>query len=862
MQADGSSLCVSRIRRGESLGELTVLDGSPNYVTCTAVTASSLVLISREGLDRVAQAQPQVMVNYLAGTIGRLARVSDRVLQDFLHLRTPPDTTTLVLPQHALSPVSRVSIQREIDPRFDQLESRVLQKGDVLVDPDCVAELFFVLVEGTMELLGSDGTVTEVSCSGDSEEHAMIGLRAFMASGNYDSTVVATTECVLMGVEWRALVQLYPSIKQPFIQGLSRMIAPSIRHFCQLGFQRTFRRAGELVARSGDTVKVVFVMVSGRVRSHVPPKFDGFYHRNASQREHRKTWYDVCPGQTIGMTGFFTTGKHVGTSYTTRTSELVKVHTDAFRKLCIDFPKITLEYAKRSASRSALSGRLCKRARVFTIAVLPMSPAGVHDSLIDAFCVGLVRALGDDECCHVTLRNLPDAIKNVDSMMKTPRSSQLQGHFSDFGLARLTSWVTVQQERHKFVLLQAEGSEGSWSEFCVKNADCVLLAGLANPSPAVLPHEMAIVWGGDLRKSLLVVPELVLLHEQVSSSPLPRGTANTLDSRPQIKTHHHIRASVQADCERLARHIAGRSTGLVLGGGGSRGLAHLGVLRAMCGCEIPIDSIAGTSQGSFVAAVYAASLDHTQAWQRCELLASKLGSYTELLKDLTLPFSTYFHGERFTRTVWESLGLEDRCIEDLWIPFFCVTTNVSRSRMQLERRGSIRRAVRASMSIAGLVPPMYKDGDLLVDGGYCNNMPCDVMRQLLGDRAKVIAVDVENKDNSAFDGAVAVGGVRGGISGWRILFLTIVSKFVNTGFHYPSHSQIQSSLAFMTHSHHLDRMLDRHDIDLLIRPPAIQEYNLLDYHKLVEIEQMGFEDATEKLEKWWWQSHLRCVEDE
>lgn len=101
---------------------------------------------------------------------------------------------------------------------------------------------------------------------------------------------------------------------------------------------------------------------------------------------------------------------------------------------------------------------------------------------------------------------------------------------------------------------------------------------------------------------------------------------------------------------------------------------------------------------------------------------------------------------------------------------------------------------------------------LKLSAGYCNNIPCDVMRQDVGSEGKVspepplktlrlamqvIAVDVENKDNAAFEGVAALSGDGGGVSGWRILGLSLISKFVRTGFKWPSYSQLQYQLAFV-----------------------------------------------------------------
>lgn len=83
------------------------------------------------------------------------------------------------------------------------------------------------------------------------------------------------------------------------------------------------------------------------------------------------------------------------------------------------------------------------------------------------------------------------------------------------------------------------------------------------------------------------------------------GTASWLVARPNLTRHHHIRLGSGNDIGRLARWMAGKAVGLVLSGGGSRGLAHLGVLCALEDAGVPVDVVGGTSQGAFMAALYA-----------------------------------------------------------------------------------------------------------------------------------------------------------------------------------------------------------------------------------------------------------------
>lgn len=308
--------------------------------------------------------------------------------------------------------------------------------------------------------------------------------------------------------------------------------------------------------------------------------------------------------------------------------------------------------------------------------------------------------------------------------------------------------------------------------------------------------------------------ELVLVHRP---DAVPEGTAAWLDARPLLTRHHHIRLSFEPDLARLSRWMAGedregkkkgdqcgrhkagpprclhctaprrtggkrcwchekspgtprsdfpfpladRAVGLVLSGGGSRGLAHQGVLNALADAGVPIDVVGGTSQGAFMGGLCAQGLRRSAMEAAVRRYATQMGSVRRLLSDLTLPVISLFNGAGFDAVVREALG--PARIEDLWLKFFCVSTNLSRGAPSVHERGVLWRMCRASMTIVGLVPPVYHAGDLLVDGGYLNNIPVDVMRGL--GVGTVIVVDVEDRDQSAWHNLTPY---DGGLSGWQV----------------------------------------------------------------------------------------------
>ena len=265
--------------------------------------------------------------------------------------------------------------------------------------------------------------------------------------------------------------------------------------------------------------------------------------------------------------------------------------------------------------------------------------------------------------------------------------------------------------------------------------------------------------------------DLVLLHP--SSTTMPRGTRWWYACRPNLHRFHHVAVGCAEHTDRLARYIAGKTVGVVLSGGGARGLSHLGVLTSFAEQGVPVDFIGGTSQGSFMSALYASQPFHhpaalAQFALRTHMLAESMGSIRSLLSDATFPMLSYFAGQKFGLHIARILGEHTR-IEDLWIPFFLVTTNLSQADMCVHETGRLWKAVRASMTVLDYLPPMQMSRswpDLLIDGGYTNNLPVDVMHGLFQPRY-VIGVDVENKASEEKIQLVSYFGPH--LSGWWLL---------------------------------------------------------------------------------------------
>jgi len=206
-----------------------------------------------------------------------------------------------------------------------------------------------------------------------------------------------------------------------------------------------------------------------------------------------------------------------------------------------------------------------------------------------------------------------------------------------------------------------------------------------------------------------------------------------------------------------------------------------------------------------------------------------------MVLDLTMPILSVFNGKSFQGAVKKSLIDGPQHIEDMVTSYFCVATNLSTGGPHVYARGNLLRAVRASMSIVGLVPPIIdENGHVMCDGGYSDNLPVDAMREM--GASVVIAVDVEDRNVSPWSNLSM--SVEGVLSGWQILWdgwCPIPSW--TSGQRFPRQQHMLNALCGMAHSQnlaHLARFVQEKHIDLYLRPPVLQ-YALLDWKFMEDI---------------------------
>lgn len=287
-------------------------------------------------------------------------------------------------------------------------------------------------------------------------------------------------------------------------------------------------------------------------------------------------------------------------------------------------------------------------------------------------------------------------------------------------------WFSEVERTHDFVLYVAEDDETPWSQAVSRQVDRLFRVGRGDRRP---PAARARRHGAALQGQQLV--DLVLVH--AAEADRPHGAEAWIEALDPARVFH-VRRGNDGDAQRMARVLTGQSVGLVLSGGGARAYAHVGAVRALRERKVPIDFVGGVSMGGIIAAGVAMGWDDQEMDER--LHAAFVDSSP--LADIAFPILAMTRGEMVSQRLAEHFG--DTDIADLWLPFFCLSSNLTTGAYHMHRRGLLRQALRATVSLPGVLPPATMGSDVLVDGAVLKNFPADVMRALqLG---PIVGVDV------------------------------------------------------------------------------------------------------------------------
>lgn len=665
------------------------------------------------------------------------------------------------------------------------------------------------------------------------------------------------------------IVEKYPVVLLTMAKRLTSLLPRLILHI-DFALEWVQVDAGQVIHRQGDESDAIYIVLNGRLRAIIE-KDDGKL----------RVVGEYGQGESVGELEVMTESLRPATLHAIRDTELAKFPKSLFNSLALEHPGITIKISKIIAQRmralvedpffeqgkdktdTFTSNSVKSTLNLRTTAILPVT-AGVP---VVEFGNRLLTAL-----TQIGVTN------GVISLNYAAILNHLGRHaFTRMGKLKLSQYLADLEERYGMLLYIADTNVNSpWTQTCITQADCILLVGLAEGSPSIGEYERFL-----LGMKTTARKELVLLHVERYSPP--GLTRKWLRNRMWINGgHHHIQmafrthsepvhpqirrfgtvlkqrvqvlqAEIQkytsrrirqtplysaqtpfkGDFHRLARRLCGKSVGLVLGGGGARGISQVGVIRSLEEAGIPIDMIGGTSIGAFIGALYARDADVVPMYGRAKKFAGRMGSIWRFALDLTYPSASYTTGHEFNRGIFKTFGNSQ--IEDFWLEFYCNTTNISKSRSEIHNSGYVWRYVRASMSLAGLLPPLCDEGSMLVDGGYIDNLTVAHMKSLGAD--VIFAIDVGSLDDNlpqAFGDSLS--GAWALFNRWNPF-----SSHPNP----PTLSEIQARLAYVSSVDALERAKITPGC-LYMRPP-IDPYGTLEFAKFDEIYEVGYKYGQEYL---------------
>eukprot|EP00062_Callorhinchus_milii_P023906 gi/632983250/ref/XP_007908555.1/ PREDICTED: neuropathy target esterase [Callorhinchus milii] len=670
----------------------------------------------------------------------------------------------------------------------------------------------------------------------------IVGQLAVLTGEPLIYTIKANRECTFLKIsksDFYEIMREQPNVVLSIAHTVAVRMSPFVR---QMDFAIDWMavEAGRALYRQGDRSDCTYIVLNGRLRSVI---------RKGNGKKELVGEYGR--GDLIGVVEALTHQPRATTMHAVRDTELAKLPEGTLNNIKRRYPQVVTRlihllgqkilgnlqqvhgsfpatgFGLPSTSSADVTN---PTSNLSTVAVLPVC----DDVPIAAFSLELTHALNAIG---------PTLLLTSDSIRQRLGASALDSIHE----YRLSGWLVQQEDIHRIVLYQTDYTMTPWTQRCVRQADCILIVGLGDQEPALGELEQMLE-----NTAVRALKQLILLHKE--DSPSPARTVEWLNMRSWCSGHLHIRCPRRifsrrslvklkemyekvfqktvdrhSDFSRLARVLTGNTIALVLGGGGARGCSHVGVMKAMEEAGIPIDIVGGTSIGSFIGALYAEERSAVRTKQRAREWAKAMNSVFKTVLDLTYPITSMLSGSAFNTSIAEVF--EEKQIEDLWIPYFNVTTDITASAMRVHKDGSLWRYVRASMSLSGYLPPLCdpKDGHLLMDGGYINNLPADIAKTL--GAKTVIAIDVGSQDETDLSN------YGDSLSGWWLLWkrLNPWAEKVKV----PDMSEIQSRLAYVSCVRQLEVVKGSAYCEY-IRPP-IDRFKTMDFGKFDEIYDVGFQ---------------------
>ena len=557
----------------------------------------------------------------------------------------------------------------------------------------------------------------------------------------------------------------------------------------------------------GEKSDSFYLLVTGLLKAYIPKKGELI------------EVGEIYEGEVIGEMGILTNEARSASIFATRDSVVFKIDLEKANEIIMQYPLVLLQVATKIADRLRNVQDSNERHRTDIHSIVQLSSGKNHTKEIISIGNSLIDSMNKFNRSIVVSSKKVNEILNIESI-----NAELE---RDKFYPALDDLVDNFTKENRYLLLLCDEEYTPWTTWCLAISDknIFVVEESAGVSNTELLNKMNLS-EKDIPIHLHDEKQLIIYHQ--SKNSFPSKTSSIIEMLPKISNHYHMSINNKNDSDRVSRLIAKKGIGLCLSGGGAKGNAHIGVYKALIEHNIPIDAVCGTSAGGIVASLIAFGYDPETIISRLKETYKR-----KSFKEYTIPVTSIIATKK---VIQDAIFLgNDMDIEDLWIPYFSIAVNISKSKLDVIDKGPVYKATRATAALPGILLPVIKDTSFLVDGGLINNMPGDIMLKKYGGKLISVSVSPQEDLDAKFND------FPNQSSYFIKKLLRMNKKFPHE---IPGLSNILMRSIFVASSNKIKEVIDLSDLFLDLQ---VKDVGLLEFEKIDESVEFGYEYAMKKL---------------